>query len=489
MQKLIGDPDVWDLESSSSSIESCLRTDESNENSRGKGREGLSLCSSAKFCKDFSRNLCEFLEDSAEESLEDESEKEMYWNSQSNEEEIERNERIFRKFYEKSEEFKKICMEDEERIGENKEFQMEVEESFGNCEGKDSARLTETSYATRLELTSEEDGNFMDIDTENVRPPLNCCFPEVSPISHTTFLNSTFTCPTASDFPLLNSTNSNLPQKSPVFPQSSHEKSSISPNSLIKKSTIPSEISQKVLSTSTNFFSSIEHTRNFLIEKLAELIPADLSNEESISHLSALTDIKSFQSTDEETMSNLSDFTFSSQKLENFPESYKNPEELPHERPVRKRIKPIAHWRNDKLIYDKNRNLVGVEKSIIQPTIKKKKPEKKTYQSFSSQNIITKSKWQMEKHPTWKQALLLENSSFQILSISLRSLEHYSNLFQTDSILIILQCAKFECTLSLNSADSSLQAWDNTFIPKFSNFAIKNQGKSLARFLLYISKN
>lgn len=234
--------------------------------------------------------------------------------------------------------------------------------------------------------------------------------------------------------------------------------------------------------------------QSFLLEKLTQLIPADFSDKESLSQSSFLASLD-LESEDDNSFYDMFSKNDSDFKLNS--DHSKATEEKISQRPARIRIKPVAFWKGEKMIYDQDRNLIGATKvktECRQVSVKKtkkrvyrKKPEKKFQPK--SEFFFPRDQWKVENFSGWKQAVVMETHTVKIVNVSLRPAQVYKNYLENDSLVVILKCQQRLVEIAIDNFSACLSQWDNYFIPKTKEFKVTNNGKIMMQMLINIYKN
>ena len=250
---------------------------------------------------------------------------------------------------------------------------------------------------------------------------------------------------------------------------------------------------------------------SFFLEKLTDLIPPNMSEEESLSHLSMLTSIDLDFDLFSSRKGKISESTFLAQEENEVDTSvhsdtsqFKCVEQYTYERPKRKKIKPFAHWLGDRMVYDKHGSFVGIEKKIrpYKPNSKKSNHKAKEIRGKSIErceklensegkwemNFFPRNQWKIESYRGWKQAVIMENPWLKVITISLNSSQDYTSITEHDTVVIVLKCQAQTIIIHSSGGSLCLKQWDNLLIPKNSKFTVENNGKVAMRMLLYINK-
>ncbi|OMJ70337.1 hypothetical protein SteCoe_31714 [Stentor coeruleus] len=224
---------------------------------------------------------------------------------------------------------------------------------------------------------------------------------------------------------------------------------------------------------------------SFLLDKVSQLITPSTKNRESPSGNTSLSSLALDSDSDKEKLK----------------EEIKKPvKKLPADQgtngpgPKRKRIKPIAHWKNECLLYDDNKNLIGVRRfneALSQPP-SIKKPKKQNPFTINSESYIQgfypKTQWKIEKNTDWHQAVVLETFDLTVITVSLKPQKCYENSFQFLTLLQVLKCQRTSLFIRCGNDETYMSQWDTQIVPQGAKLEVVNQSKISAQIILVINK-
>lgn len=224
---------------------------------------------------------------------------------------------------------------------------------------------------------------------------------------------------------------------------------------------------------------------SFLLDKVSQLITPSTKNHESPSGNTSLSSLALDSDSDKEKVKE---------------EIKKSVKKLPADQgtngpgPKRKRIKPIAHWKNECLLYDDTKNLIGVRRfneALSQPP-NNKKPQRPKHFTINSeahiQGFYPKTQWKIEKNTNWDQAVVLETFDLTVITVSIKPQKHYENSFQFLTLLQVLKCQRASLLVHCGNDEAYLSQWDTQIIPQGTNLEVINQSKISAQIILVVNK-